>query len=207
MREPLCGALLLALCAWSGASPAPAAAEPVGTALARCAAIAGAEARLACYDTLAAGRAANLDASPAAPTAAAPAAAAPVPAAPAAAAPAAPPAAAPVAPPVAAAAAPAPAPTAAADPVQAAQNFGLSSAQRHDAPAGPSSIEARVSQMTVDRALRSFVVLDNGQTWASTDGGLQLNTGERVTIKRAALGSFMLVSTTSKHSYHVRRVR
>jgi hypothetical protein len=96
---------------------------------------------------------------------------------------------------------------AAANPAEAVQNFGLSSAQLHSAPAGPSSIEAHVTQVTVDRALRSFVVLDNGQTWASTDGGLELNNGELVTIKRAALGSFMLVSTTSKHSYHVRRVR
>ena len=99
-----------------------------------------------------------------------------------------------------------PAPAAAQDPAEAAKNFGLSSAQLHSAPQGPPSIEARVAQVGVDRALRSYAVLDNGQSWLSTDGGMELVSGEQVSIKRAALGSFMLVSSTSKHSYHVRRL-
>ena len=105
------------------------------------------------------------------------------------------------------AAAPVAAPAPAPNPAEAEQNFGLSSAQLHSAPQGPQSIEAHVSQVTQDQALRSFAVLDNGQTWLSTEGGLDLVSGELVTIRRAALGSYMLVSTTSKHSYHVRRVR
>lgn len=200
MREPLGAALLFALGVWSAGTPA--ATDALSSGLAHCAAIAGAEARLACYDTLA-GHAAPGAAAPAV-VAMAPAVAAAAPPAPATHAPATPAAIAPAA--VATAAAPAPA-AAPVNPAEAAQNFGLSSAQLHTAPAGPVSIEAHVTQVTVDRALRSFVVLDNGQTWASTDGGLELNTGELVTIRRAALGSFMLVSTTSRHSYHVRRVR
>ena len=194
-------ALLIALTALLGELPSPARADATSTGLTHCAAIASAEARLACYDALA-GRttrgaattsAVPVSAVPAAAAAAIPAAAstvaAPAPSNPAAVAPAR--TLTPVAPP---------------DPAEAARNFGLSTAQLHTAPQGPQSIEAHVSQVTVDRSQRSFVVLDNGQTWASTEGGLELDTGELVTIKHAALGSFMLVSTKSKHSYHVRRV-
>jgi hypothetical protein len=183
------------------------AAENVSAALANCLAMAGAEARLACYDALAkrsGGASASNDRSPAAPSAPAagastmPAHTAPVTAAPVAAAAA--------AATVVAAPAPVPVPSAAPDPAEAAKNFGLSSAQLHSAPQGPQSIEARVAQVGADRGLRSYVVLDNGQSWLSTDGGMELVTGEQVNIKRAALGSFMLVSSTSKHSYHVRRL-
>ena len=218
MRAPCYSALLIAAAALPGASAAPAA-EALGTELKHCVAIASSEARLTCYDALAV-RSANGTATSNVPTATPPAAAAPAPAIPAPApraslAPAAAPAPAIPAPPPNVALAPAvaavvvtnPAPVAAPDPAEAARNFGLSSAQLHAAPQGPQSIEAHVAQVTVDQALRNFVVLENGQTWMSTDGGLQLDTGERVTIKRAALGSFMLVSTTSKHSYHVHRVR
>jgi hypothetical protein len=196
------GALLCSAVALLGASPAPAAPETITTELARCVTMASSEARLACYDALA-GRSAKSSASSAAPGASA--SVHPVPAAgtPAAVAPAA--AAAMVAP--APAPAPVPVPVAPPDPAEAAKNFGLSSTQLHSAPQGPQAIEAHVTKVTVDQAFRNYVVLDNGQTWASTDGDLQLDSGERVTIKRAALGSFMLVSTTSKHSYHVRRVR
>ena len=163
-------------------------ADMTATGLSRCAAIASAEARLACYDALA-GRQAP--------------AAAPLPAPSVSAAPAAMPAAAPPAPPPAVSATSAPP----ADVAATAQNFGFTSAQLHTEPAGPKSIQARVASVTVDQSMRNFVVLDNGQTWLSTDGELQLEGGELVTIRRAALGSFMLASTQSKHSYHVRRVR
>jgi hypothetical protein len=202
-------ALLAALAAQLGAAPAPAA-EALSTELNRCVVIASAEARLACYDKLAGRSAASATsgslpaATPAAPTASAatmPANTAPPRAA--------------VAPAAAAAAAStlaaAPAPVTAAvvppDPAAAAQNFGLSSAPLHSAPQSLQSIEARISEVGADRSLRSYVVLDNGQTWLSTDGGMELNSGEQVTIKHAALGSFMLVATTSNHSYHVRRIR
>jgi hypothetical protein len=90
---------------------------------------------------------------------------------------------------------------AAADP----KNFGLSTTQLHSQPAGPSSIQARVYELYEDAVLHSFVVLDNGQTWQSLEGELNLNKGDLVTIRRAALGSFMLESA-KKAYYHVRRV-
>jgi hypothetical protein len=214
VRNPHRGALLGALAAWLGASSA-AAAPDISADLRHCAAVESAAARLACYDALAS-RPAPSAATSTVPATAAPAAAAaalavpnpaPVVSAPVQASPAAaPPAPAPK-PMATTAAVPAPAPAPAPDPAEAARNFGLSSAQLHTAPQGPQSIEAHVTQVTQDQALRSFAVLDNGQTWLSTEGGFDLVTGELVTIKHAALGSYMLVSTTSKHSYHVRRVR
>ena len=190
--------MLAALAVQLGTTPALAAAtEAPGTELDHCVAIASSEARLACYDKLA-GRSADGTGTRAMP--------APTPAASRAPAREIPPAAGPSA---VATTAPAPsiAATAEPDPAVAAQNFGLSSAQLRSAPHGPQSIEARITQVGVDRGLRSYAVLDNGQTWLSTDGSMELDSGENVIIKRAALGSFMLVSTTSKHSYHVRRIR
>jgi hypothetical protein len=151
--------------------------------LARCAAITTSDARLACYDALA-GRKADAGA---ASTATVPAAA-----------------------PAATMTAPATAPTApgaaSADPLADPRNFGLSSAQLHSAPPGPQSIEAHVNDVLVDSLRRNFVLLDNGQTWASIDGELNLNKGEAVTIGRGALGSYVLKSAKSKLIYHVRRV-
>lgn len=209
MRVPYRGALLVALAALPGAPRVPAA-EALSADLKHCAAVESAAARLACYDALAGRSGASEPTSPG-PANAAPAPAVPNPAPVVSAAPAGSPAAA--APPAprmttaAPAAVPVPAPAPAPNPAEAEQNFGLSSAQLHTAPQGPQSIEAHVSQVTQDQALRSFAVLDNGQTWLSTEGGLDLVSGELVTVRRAALGSYMLVSTSSKHSYHVRRVR
>jgi len=200
-------ALLLAL---AGLAPGIlAAAEGSESGLAKCAAIASAQERLACYDALS--NPPGPSAAPAAPAAAPPAVA---PAAPTVAAPSAPAqkpgtaAAAPVAaPPVSV---PVPAPAAAAPAAAAAAdggNFGLSAAQQKIAPTGPESIQAKVDHVYVNNASKSYVALDNGQTWTSTDGNFDLFDGESVTIRRAALGSFMLVSTKSKRTYHVRRVQ
>ena len=175
--------MLLALGAQLGglALPAPSATAAAGTAnLASCAAVAAADARLACYDTLA-GRITdgNLSVPKQAAVAAVPGTA--LPAAPA-----------------------TPAPQTA---IEATRNFGLSAAQLHTAPQGPQAIEARISQVIADQYRRSYVILDNGQTWTSTEGEMTLDSGESVTISRAALGSFLLTAARSKHSYHVRRVR
>lgn len=163
--------------------------------LARCAGIAAPDARLACYDALA-GRAA-----PATATAPTPASIAP-------------PAAATANPtPTASTAPPTPAPvsTFASDP----RNFGFSEAQQHAqaqphaAPQGPAAIQARIAKMIDNRAGRAYLVLDNGQTWVFVDADAddaRLSPGDPVTIKRASLGSFLLL-TQSKHSYHVRRTQ
>ncbi len=148
-----------------GVSATPA----VAADLARCAAIAASEARLACYDQLA-GRPADAVATPMGGAASSRSAAAPVPPA-----------------------------------TPTAQEFGLSQAQAHPAPRGPDAIEARVTQLATGAAGRAAVILDNGQTWTVVEeDSLVLATGDRVVIRRAALGSF-LMTTPSKRAYRVRR--
>jgi hypothetical protein len=181
-------AALLGISLSANSAPAPTTGE-----LAHCAGIAGPDARLACYDTLA-GRAADRAVPAAAPTptsAATPTAAAM-------------PTAAVVAttPPTAPASPAAPAPTAASD----ARDFGFTRAQLHATAVGPAAIEARIARIIDNRAGRAYVVLDNGQTWAFTDADedARLGPGDPVTIQRGSLGSFLMV-TQAKRSYHVRR--
>ena len=152
--------------------------EPVAAELARCAAIAASQARLACYDALA-GRPPT-DRPPIFERATVETAAAPMPRAP-------------QSPPVSA-------------PAESAQNFGLSTGQLHSAPQELQAIQAHIAEVHMDQLRRSSVVLDNGQIWALAEGEMLLDAGEAVTIRRAALGSFMLTSA-SKHAYPVRRVR
>jgi hypothetical protein len=173
--------------------PARPATTPTAGDLARCAGIAAPDARLACYDGLA-GRSADRAA-----TAAGTAAPSSTPAA--------------VTATPAIRAAPttqAPAPTAPAPAVAGeAQNFGLTPTQRHSAPEGPAAIQARIAKIIEDRRVgRTYVILDNGQTWSFTDAeeDARLGPGDPVTIKHAALGSF-LMTTSSRHTYHVRRTQ
>ena len=188
-------AILGLVVALPGVASSATAAANVESGLSRCAAISDADARLACYDALA-GRAPHDHASAAERSAAAPIAvvAATTRATPAA-------SAAPTAPQSTPATVAAP-----VDPAAATRNFGLSAAQLHTADQGPHAIEAHITQIIVDRNQRGVVVLDNGQYWKLLEGEMLLDTGEAVTISRAALGSFMLTSA-SNHSYHVRRIR
>jgi hypothetical protein len=200
----LAAMVLLPLLVWPRAGSA---APMDAAALARCSSIAANDARLACYDALA--RRAGLPApaaesAPAASGTASPAAVASK----ARAAPAAPSAAPAPAAATAATAAPAPPASAAApagDPSDP-QNFGLSLAQQHLAFAGVQSIAARIDALSTDQNNQTHVILDNGQSWLLLDGDGWVSQGQAVTIKRAALGSFML-TTPSHHSYRVRRLR
>ena len=167
--------------------------------LTQCSSIANTAERLACYDRLA-GRA-SAKAPPSSPAAAAPAAAS-----------AAAPAAAPVnaAPVAAAPAAATPMPAAAST----AHDFGLSKVQKERAdgaasssPAEIKSITARVAGFRKGPSGRPRVLFDNGQTWEyEEDGDYLLAVGDSVTIRRASLGSFLLV-TPSKLVHRVRRIR
>jgi phospholipase A1 len=155
--------------------------------LARCADIAAPDARLACYDALAHRPA---DATPSSgavkPSAAAAAVKQSVGTA--------------EKPSAAAAAA-----SAAAISAQDPNNFGLSLAQQHMAFAGPTSIKARVEAINSGPNGQTYIVLDSGQTWTMGENDGWLSKGDAVTIKRAALGAFLLTAP-SNHSYHVRRV-
>jgi hypothetical protein len=91
-------------------------------------------------------------------------------------------------------------------PMEPAKNFGLSATQRQPAPPQElPEIHAQITEVRIDQLRRARLVLNNGQVWASLEGETLLEAGEAVTIKRAALGSFMLVSA-SKHVYRVRRL-
>lgn len=160
-----CGAQLACISILLGVSLSARSADPNAGDLARCAAIAAPDARLACYDTLA-GRP---------PARVAPALSAPSPAA------------------------------------DNSRNFGLTPAQARTAPApGPSAVQAHVAQIIQSATGygHPIVVLDNGQTWIFTEApeDSRLRAGDAVSIKRAALGSFMLM-TPSNRSYHVRRLQ
>jgi len=61
-----------------------------------------------------------------------------------------------------------------------------------------------VAAVTTDRLGKAHVRLDNGQVWSFTAPEVLLRAGEAVTIRRAALGSF-LMTTPSHHTYRVQR--
>jgi hypothetical protein len=56
------------------------------------------------------------------------------------------------------------------------------------------SMEATVSALALRSPGRLSITLDNGQVWAQSEAGgdSRLSIGDRVTIRRAALGSFLL---------------
>jgi hypothetical protein len=179
------GTGLALLCATTAARADSPPAESSG--LVRCAGIAAPAARLACYDALA-GRApdsaaATADLSAPAATHHAPAHAS-----------------------AATANAQAALAAAAADPA----NFGLDMAHVERVPDAPTSVRGEVKSVSQGGGAggRGTVQLDNGQVWQFTESGAdgRVQVGDTVTIKRAALGSFLLVPP-SKRSFHVRRIR
>ncbi len=154
--------------------------------LARCAAISSANERLQCYDAMAAAAvpglrgAGNSIQPPVAGAAGASAAGAAV----------------------AGATSPPPASVNPDDPV----NFGLTPHQLKIGPKGPEAIKAVVSTLTEDRQNHVYLLLDNEQTWSLLDPDPHVRPGDSVTIKRASLGSFLMM-TPSRRSYRVERVK
>jgi hypothetical protein len=86
-----------------------------------------------------------------------------------------------------------------------AKSFGLSKSQLPATPEGPKLINARVTQVTVDRLGNVRTLLDNGQSWTFNDPDALLKPGDSVTIRRAALGSFLL--TAGRRSYRAQRLQ
>jgi len=150
-----------------------AAAAPSNDDMARCAAIAAPDARLACYDTLAHRPVEKI------PQAA-------------------------VTPP--ASSAPAQTPVAAVPNPADPRNFGLDPTRQHTTDLGPKSIAAHIAVVSANQMGQTTVVLDNDQTWTVIENDGRLASGDAVTIKRAALGSF-LMRAPSNHTYQVRRIK
>lgn len=73
-------------------------------------------------------------------------------------------------------------------------------------PQVPQSISARVDRIKTDGVNEVQVQLDNGQTWTFADANFLLRQGDAVVIKRAALGSYIMIAPT-RRSYRVRRIK
>src|SRR5256885_15855124 len=73
-------------------------------------------------------------------------------------------------------------------------------------PQAPELIQAMVAQVSADRSGKVSVALDNGQTWTFKDEDTRLKSGDRVTIRRAAFGSF-LMTTPARHTHRVQRTQ
>ena len=86
------------------------------------------------------------------------------------------------------------------------EDFGLDPAQRGQTEHRLSSITARVSGFSHSKEGKIQADLDNGQAWELDEADPLLAPGDAVTIRRATLGSFLLV-TPSKRSHRVRRTR
>ncbi len=71
---------------------------------------------------------------------------------------------------------------------------------------GLQSIQVHITNVLTDRQGNGYVLLDNGQMWTYQGDDGRMRPGEPVTIKRASLGSYIMV-TQSKRSYHVTRQR
>lgn len=185
-RIALYGTFLGGACA-IGLAHADMPAQTLKSGLARCAAIAGRDDRLACFDALAA----QTPAPPALAEASGAPSAAPAPPASAAAA-------------LAPAAPPGAAPTVQAQIIERPEDFGYTPGQRAAPVKEIPSITAKVVGFLRDNTGAIVVKLDNGQAWQLDSADPLLSAGDSVTIKHAALGSFMLI-TPSRRTHKVRR--
>jgi hypothetical protein len=153
--------------------------------------------RLGCYDQLA-GHASNGDA---APVAAAPAAAAAATAA----VPATTTTSAPATPAAGTTAGSAATATAAAAPPPK-ESFGLYTAEHPTAPAVTQSLDDRVVATGASASGRMTVTLASGALWELDEADPLLAVGDVISIRRAALGSFLL-ETPTKRTHRARRLR
>ena len=68
-------------------------------------------------------------------------------------------------------------------------------------------MDARVLEVRKSATGKAVITLDNGQVWKQIDSSnLRLSDDDRVTIRRASLGSFMLRKTDGKVLMRVKRI-
>ncbi len=75
-----------------------------------------------------------------------------------------------------------------------ASSFGLSATQLNVAKPTTDAVQGRVVNLAESATQQLMVTLDNGQVWQLTGEDAHVNVGEQVTIRRAALGSFLLIT-------------
>lgn len=101
------------------------------------------------------------------------------------------------------------------DPVLKAQReFGLSATGKRAldenkvAPPAPESLTATVTSVSRRPTGEQAFILDNGQIWLETESSTAVQTqpGDIVTVRKGALGSYLLV-TPKKVATHVRRIK
>lgn len=101
---------------------------------------------------------------------------------------------------------PTPALTAAHTPAPV-QDFGLSPQQKAPVASEIQTITATVTAFGHGSNGRVLVGLDNGESWEIEDGAdALLSVGDSVKIRRASLGSFLMI-TPAKLSHRVRRLK
>jgi hypothetical protein len=172
---PILRALGLTAVTIAAGAAPPAAPVPQST-LHACASIAADADRLACYDRLA-GRGALGGTTPAPPATSG-----------------------------AAAASLARAPSSAAAPVPPPkESFGLYQAEHPKPPPAAAAIEARVAALGASASGRTTASLEGGAVWELDEADPLLAVGETVTITRAALGSYIM-HTSSHRTHRVRRL-
>lgn len=69
------------------------------------------------------------------------------------------------------------------------------------------AISARIAQLVYSRSGGGSIILDNGQKWAIVGGDdySRLGSGDLVTIRRGALGSYLMFAPSGR-AFHVRRL-
>jgi hypothetical protein len=105
------------------------------------------------------------------------------------------------------------------DPVvverRAVEEFGLSDSEKRErdpmkatAAVDPKRIEAKVTKLAYGANGERIVSLDNGQVWVTTETSMRGNVkvGDAVAVRKAALGTHMLV-TAARVPLRVKRVR
>jgi len=85
------------------------------------------------------------------------------------------------------------------------QSFGLYAAE-HPAPATGSLLSAKVLEVRPSVNGHATVVLEGGQMWELEEPDALLASGDAITIRRAALGSF-LMNTAQGRTHRVHRLR
>ena len=91
-------------------------------------------------------------------------------------------------------------------PADDKQDFGITKSSQSAVAKDNQAIQARVTRVGFGQLGQKSLALDNGQTWLVTEGDARAESGDLVTIRRAALGSF-LMTTPSTRTYRVRRTQ